>query len=158
MAESPAARAEDMEPLEDATSESDDDATREPVPDALYDPEADEKDLVWAHGKRRGRVSDAILSCPCCFTTLCIDCQRHDTKQDQYRAMFTLNCTVKSEAARAMPSNNARKRGKKRVAIEPTAGGGEVVHPVHCAVCDTEVGVQDADEVVHFNNIVPSNA
>eukprot|EP00957_Ditylum_brightwellii_P015726 1185928-Ditylum_brightwellii.AAC.1 len=32
------------------------------------------------------RNSDAILSCPCCFTILCMDCQRHTKYVNQYRA------------------------------------------------------------------------
>ena len=39
----------------------------------------------------QGRKTDAILSCPGCFTTCCIDCQQHEYK-DQYRAMFVTNC------------------------------------------------------------------
>ena len=35
----------------------------------------------------RPRRSDAVLSCPCCFTPLCYDCQRHDVYLSQYRAM-----------------------------------------------------------------------
>lgn len=27
-------------------------------------------------GKRQGPESDAVLNCPCCFSTLCMDCQR----------------------------------------------------------------------------------
>ncbi len=40
----------------------------------------------------RSHRSDAILSCPLCFTTLCIDCQQHDTYDNQFRAMFVMNC------------------------------------------------------------------
>ena len=34
------------------------------------------------------RDSDAVLSCPCCFTIVCMDCQRHDVYKHQFRAMF----------------------------------------------------------------------
>jgi len=27
--------------------------------------------------KRDGRTSDALLSCPACFTTVCLECQRY---------------------------------------------------------------------------------
>ena len=40
----------------------------------------------------RAHRSDAILSCPLCFTTLCIDCQQHDKYDNQFRAMFVMNC------------------------------------------------------------------
>ena len=40
------------------------------------------------------RNSDAVLSCPCCFTILCMDCQRHVKYNNQYRAMFVMNIGV----------------------------------------------------------------
>jgi hypothetical protein len=40
------------------------------------------------------RDSDAVLSCPCCFATVCMDCQQHDTYKHQYRAMFVMNIAV----------------------------------------------------------------
>jgi hypothetical protein len=45
-------------------------------PDPMYDPEADDKDDAWMHRQRQGRETDALLSCPGCFTTVCIDCQQ----------------------------------------------------------------------------------
>ncbi|KAL7580024.1 hypothetical protein ACA910_005010 [Epithemia clementina (nom. ined.)] len=39
--------------------------------------------------------SDAVLSCPCCFLTVCMDCQQHDTNPNQYRAMFVMNIIVR---------------------------------------------------------------
>lgn len=41
------------------------------------------------------RHSDAVLSCPCCFNVVCMDCQRHYRYPDQYRAMFVMGITVK---------------------------------------------------------------
>lgn len=58
----------------------------------FYDSEADDKDQVWAQKQRQGRRSDAVLSCPGCLTTVCIDCQRHEYITTQYRAMFVRNC------------------------------------------------------------------
>ncbi|GIM06548.1 hypothetical protein Vretimale_10840, partial [Volvox reticuliferus] len=63
-------------------------------PDPFYDEAADDEDAAWAERQREGRVSDAVLSCPGCFTTLCIDCQRHEKYHHQYRAMFVMNCTI----------------------------------------------------------------
>ncbi len=62
------------------------------APAEFYDPEADDKDEAWAARMRRARHSDAILSCPLCFTTLCIDCQQHERYENQFRAMFVMNC------------------------------------------------------------------
>lgn len=47
--------------------------------------------------RRQGRQSDAVLSCPCCFITVCLDCQQHEVYQNQYRAMFVANCRVKTD-------------------------------------------------------------
>ena len=40
------------------------------------------------------RNSDAVLSCPCCFTIVCMDCQRHVKYTNQYRAMFVMHIGV----------------------------------------------------------------
>lgn len=40
------------------------------------------------------RNSDAILSCPCCFQIVCMDCQRHEQYSNQFRAMFVMNIGV----------------------------------------------------------------
>lgn len=55
----------------------------------------DDADAAWAERQRGGRVSDAVLSCPGCFTMLCLDCQKHDKYHNQYRAMFVVNCQVR---------------------------------------------------------------
>lgn len=43
----------------------------------FYDSNIDDKDELWVHKQRKGRSTDALLSCPACFTTLCLDCQRY---------------------------------------------------------------------------------
>jgi hypothetical protein len=46
--------------------------------------------------------TDAILSCPCCFAIVCLDCQRHAKFLHQYRAVFVQNCQVlRTERLRA---------------------------------------------------------
>ena len=40
------------------------------------------------------RTSDAILSCPRCFNTVCMDCQQHERYANQFRAMFVMNIGV----------------------------------------------------------------
>lgn len=79
---------------EDLQSSTSDSAS---LPDAtqhaeFYDSEADEQDQAWVTTQQQGRRSDAILSCPGCFTTICVDCQRHEYIATQYRAMFVTNC------------------------------------------------------------------
>ena len=62
------------------------------TPAEFYDPDADAKDEKWVDKLRKGHHSDAILSCPLCFTTVCVDCQQHATNENQFRAMFVMNC------------------------------------------------------------------
>lgn len=159
----------------------------------LYDPDEDDRDQAWVDARRRqysrkrsgpasrsqsGRVqalpsSDAILNCPACMTTLCLDCQRHEKYRTQYRAMFVMNCTVKrDEVLRYQNQQDRKQRRRKR---RKGDGGGanppqappdpapegmdseEVYHPVRCSECSTEVAVFDRDEVYHFFNILASH-
>lgn len=101
--------------------------------DQLYDPAQDDKDEKWVEKMRQqllprefasssvfacalrelesmwSRKTDAVLSCPCCFMLLSVDCQRyaaaiskcalmfpsrHERFMNQFRAMFVTNCTV----------------------------------------------------------------
>ena len=57
----------------------------------FYDPELDDRDEAWMMRQRGGRKSDAILSCPGCLTTVCLDCQQHHVNDGQFRAMFCIN-------------------------------------------------------------------
>ncbi|XP_057716175.1 E2F-associated phosphoprotein isoform X2 [Corythoichthys intestinalis] len=150
----------------------------------LYDPDEDERDQAWVDAKRsmyqrkRPAVSihsqrpqpksrpssDAVLNCPACMTTLCLDCQRHEKYRTQYRAMFVMNCSVNREEvlrykkqAEKTPRNRKRKKGE---AEGTPAGmdGEEVYHPVQCSECSTEVAVMDKDDVYHFFNILSSHS
>ena len=58
----------------------------------FYDPELDEEDERWVDKRRQGRQSDAILSCPGCLSTVCLDCQAHAQYEHQYRAVEVINC------------------------------------------------------------------
>ncbi|KAG7233447.1 hypothetical protein INR49_007015 [Caranx melampygus] len=159
----------------------------------LYDPDEDDRDQAWVDARRRQYInrkrpaaalrsqprrpqglpsSDAILNCPACMTTLCLDCQRHEKYRTQYRAMFVMNCTVKKEEVlryKTQPEkkqrNRKRRRGQKAETTEaeapdPAPAGmdaDEVYHPVQCSECCTEVAVFDKDEVYHFFNILASH-
>lgn len=75
---------------------------------------------------------------------------RHEKYATQYRAIFVVNCKMKSEEV-LQPENQKRKRGGRwRNTSEDT------VKPVCCSVCSTEVGVMDEEEVYHFFNVLPS--
>lgn len=74
---------------------------REETPD-YYDANADNHDEIWIYNninKHLGinRKTDAFLNCPCCFSLLCIDCQRHENILNQYRAVFVQNCITRKD-------------------------------------------------------------
>lgn len=146
----------------------------------LYDPEKDDRDQAWVDTKRRGYHgiglqrpcqkqqpvpnSDAVLNCPACMTTLCLDCQRHESYKTQYRAMFVMNCSVNREEVLRYknPENRKKKRGAKK--MRSNSGdpaemeAEEIYHPVMCTECSTEVAVYDKDEVFHFFNVLASHS
>jgi len=158
--------------------------------DELYNDKADEDDQKWVDkhlAKYLGsRETDAVLNCPCCFTLLCVDCQRHDIYVNQYRAMFVRNCKVSNKELRYKKteyidtSNNSKsKKSKKKekedislqqppqevkrfeyvdniIVEDEYQFEEEIYFPVNCAICDTEVAVIDKDEVYHFHNVIPS--
>jgi len=84
----------------------------------LYNPDADDDDEKWmakqARKHEKAKTSDAVLNCPACMTVICVDCQRHTTYQHQYRAMFTMNCTVDSENVLKYKKKTTQKRGRKK--------------------------------------------
>ena len=88
--------------------------------------------------KRESSKSDAVLDCPCCFTPLCFDCQRHETIVTQYRAMFVQNLIVHEEESVNHPL---------------VSSGG--LFRVTCSVCDTEVAAVDDQQVFHFFHVIP---
>ncbi|KAH0620541.1 hypothetical protein JD844_021105 [Phrynosoma platyrhinos] len=149
--------------------------------DVYFDSDSEDEDKVASryHNIRRTQSqqqqqvrlpaiphSDAVLNCPACMTTLCLDCQRHESYRTQYRAMFVMNCTViKEEILKYKgPLNKKTKRGHKKIkqSTESTAGPEtqeeeEIYHPVKCTECSTEVAVLDKDEVFHFFNVLASH-
>ncbi|KAL3872749.1 hypothetical protein ACJMK2_035953 [Sinanodonta woodiana] len=152
----------------------------------LYDPDLDDEDQHWVDQQKEsyrvkqpastdespGKVkpvqsSDAVLNCPACMTTLCLDCQRHETYMNQYRAMFVMNCVVDDTERLKFPKGNAkekrRKRKKQMVSNSLNANSAADVdedwfNPVKCSECSTVVAVYDDDEVYHFFNVLASYA
>ncbi|XP_010215538.1 PREDICTED: E2F-associated phosphoprotein [Tinamus guttatus] len=145
----------------------------------LYDPEEDSRDQEWVDSQRRGyrnqrRVqqqqqkpravpnSDAVLNCPACMTTLCLDCQRHESYKTQYRAMFVMNCSVNKEEIlkyrkKVNKRNKKMKHSKETTSMQTNQEEEEIYHPVMCTECATEVAVMDKDEVFHFFNVLASH-
>uniref|UniRef100_A0A493TAA5 E2F associated phosphoprotein n=1 Tax=Anas platyrhynchos platyrhynchos TaxID=8840 RepID=A0A493TAA5_ANAPP len=147
----------------------------------LYDPEEDNRDQAWVDLQRRSYRnqrkglrqqqtkpsavpnSDAVLNCPACMTTLCLDCQRHESYKTQYRAMFVMNCFVnKEEILKYRKKLNKRskkmKHSKEATSVQSNQEEEEVYHPVLCTECSTEVAVMDKDEVFHFFNVLASHS
>lgn len=135
----------------------------------LYDPDIDEDNERWVEQQRRSYQphqpegskqkrlpnSDAVLDCPACMTTLCLDCQRHDVYDNQYRAMFVTNC--KTDTSELLKYPKASKRSRKRKKNNQEGGTDEdKFHPVRCEECNTVVAVIDDDEVYHFFNVLAS--
>ncbi|KAM4663128.1 E2F-associated phosphoprotein [Discoglossus pictus] len=152
----------------------------------LYDPQEDDRDQEWVDAQRRRYrnikkpkhnpqqpetsgipSSDAVLNCPACMTTLCLDCQRHESYKTQYRAMFVMNCSINKEEVLRFPDQplgqqKRRDRKKRKPPVRDTAAEtqsteAEVYHPVKCNECSTEVAVYDKDEVYHFFNVLASH-
>ncbi|KAM3226361.1 hypothetical protein ACQJBY_058812 [Aegilops geniculata] len=152
--------AEAGDPADPRDLVSSDDEIDYSVEPEFYDPAVDDVDERWAHKQRKGRTSDAVLSCPACFTTLCLDSQRHEKYVNQYRAMFVCNCKVKTD--QILREGKGKRKNRKVKAVDSTTpeveNKGPVYHPVCCEICSTEVGVFDEDEVYHFFNVIPSNS
>jgi hypothetical protein len=104
------------------------------------------------------RKSDAVLSCPCCFQIVCMDCQRHERYADQYRAMFVMGITVAWNTTLLDTADGL-------VELDATSSASVVVpHAinsyvrVNCANCQTQVAALDmTDEVYHFYGCLSSS-
>jgi hypothetical protein len=83
------------------------------------------------------------LSCPCCLTIFCDDCQRHFNDRSRWRAMFVTNCTIHGQPT--------KQEGQE--SVDNVQGD---AFTVICTTCSTPLGVQDADEVYHFFGAIPS--
>nr|XP_027189764.1 E2F-associated phosphoprotein isoform X2 [Cicer arietinum] len=120
-------------------------------------------DEKWIHKKKHGCDSDAVLCCPACFTTLCLECQRHEKYLTQYRAIFVVNCKIENKQVprQSSSSSRSRKRNRSNEAFDGSdavSTSNETLKQVCCSICSTEVGVIDEDEVYHFFNVLPSES
>ncbi|XP_004299801.1 PREDICTED: E2F-associated phosphoprotein [Fragaria vesca subsp. vesca] len=139
---------------------SDDEEIDYSIKPEFYDSDLDVKDELWVQKKRKSRASDAVLSCPACFTTLCLECQRHEKYVTQYRAVFVANCKIGRDQVIHQKGAKPRrgKSGRQSSEIESVPAGNQTVKQVCCLVCSTEVGIIDEDEVYHFFNVLPSES
>mmetsp|Transcript_7187 Transcript_7187/g.10532 ORF Transcript_7187/g.10532 Transcript_7187/m.10532 type:complete len:195 (-) Transcript_7187:77-661(-) len=151
----------------------------------FYGSEMDDEDEAWVYRNLRGgveesvtiisqddngqpvrktikalkpRTSDAVLSCPCCLQTVCMDCQKHERYDNQFRAMFVMNIGVDWE--KILMYSEGEKSLVERT-DETTNGADasdEIYYSVHCGNCKTSVAALDMrDEVYHFFGCVASS-
>ena len=122
------------------------------------------------------RDSDAVLSCPRCFTTVCMDCQQHEKYANQYRAMFVMNIGVdwnktmvyddalgglklasrrsnNGDEAHALPNTIPHDMGNDATDQDSE----QFYYSVHCGYCACEVAALDMkDEVYYFYGCIAS--
>jgi len=126
------------------------------------------------------RHSDTVLSCPCCFNIVCMDCQKHKRYANQYRAMFVMGVVVDwkhilvyDEIHRALVSKieqNAIESDEWHPADtneEPSlhannqilrANNGEF-YAVECDTCRTQVAALDMTyEIYYFHGCLESSS
>ncbi|CAO3600744.1 unnamed protein product [Absidia cylindrospora] len=132
----------------------------------LYDPLGDEKDEAWVAEQINKAVpkgsqtkdsvarTDAILSCPMCFSPLCFSCQRHENYSNQFRAMFVTNCQVNNKERYRYAATSSSSRNKTEAMDEAAPDQDEAYYVVKCETCDTHVAMMDEDEVYHFFNVI----
>jgi len=118
--------------------------------------------------------TDAVLNCPGCMVLICHDCQRHDTNRNQYRAMFVFNCTIDENRLIPASTTNSQKSSKQKKKNnnkrfktdehnpinneEEEESKNEILRPVLCSECGTELGVYESkDELYHFANVLASH-
>ncbi|CAM9414816.1 unnamed protein product [Sphacelaria rigidula] len=61
-----------------------------------------------------GIVSDAQLSCPLCFTTVCLECQRHARYHTQFRAVSAMNVVVRDDVSLCLDDISGQRKKKKK--------------------------------------------
>ncbi|CAL1374899.1 unnamed protein product [Linum trigynum] len=154
MEQSPPPTSQQTQSADAAASSSDEEIDYSVKPE-FYDPKLDERDEAWVGKQRRGnRRSDAVLSCPACFTTVSLQSQRHERYVTQYRAVAVMNCNVESRGDQMAVDGTEEGGGSGRRSSE--GSNSSSVDRVRCSVCDTQVGVRDEEEVYHFFNVIPS--
>jgi hypothetical protein len=85
---------------------------------------------------------------------------RHEKYLTQYRAIFVTNCKIgdKQVPMQSSSQSRSRKRNRRNEGFDGSdaiSTSNETLKQVCCAVCSTEVGVFDEDEVYHFFNVLP---
>ncbi|GBG30291.1 E2F-associated phosphoprotein [Hondaea fermentalgiana] len=105
----------------------------------LHDDEEDErnKHFVKKHFRDKNVArSDALLSCPGCFSTVAYDTTQHPRVKTWYTSKRAFNCNVRETNAREADI--------------------DAENVLECAECSTALGVQREDHVFEFRTALPS--
>ena len=102
----------------------------------MYDGAADDRDAAWVAARfMPSGTTEAVLSCPFCFTAVCYESAGRRGVDGAYAALTVVGC---------------------RVAAAPDdGGGGELV--VSCGACGARLGTRDAALVYHLDSVLPSS-
>ena len=142
-------------------------------------PELSESTMTTQQRKvLKPRYSDAVLSCPCCFNIVCMDCQRHQRYPNQFRAMFVMGIAVDWQSKliydevrqilvpkpltppNEVPSDTLPildESGEASTTLNHFYVPGEYF-PVSCRNCGTQVASLDmAEEIYHFYGCLESS-
>jgi E2F-associated phosphoprotein len=123
------------------------------------------------------RNSDAVLSCPCCFNIVCMDCQKHYKYNNQHRAMFVMGIAVDWQHLlvyddkiqgltrwypNEQPTASAAASHQSTIVApdhhHPSEASDPIYYAVSCANCHTQVAALDMrDEVYHFFDCIASS-
>jgi hypothetical protein len=133
------------------------------------------------------RHSDAVLSCPCCFNIVCMDCQKHKRYANQYRAMFVMGVIVdwnhilvydkthRALVSKIVEQNAIEIEEEPRELHDPAERNGESslhgnnnevllakdgeYYAVECVTCRTQLAALDmTDEIYYFHGCLESSS
>jgi hypothetical protein len=108
------------------------------------------------------------------FSYILFFLHRHETNRNQYRAMFVFNCTIDENRTAPVPKSNSQKSSKqkknnsnKRFKTDESTSlnneeeqesNDDILRPVLCSECGTELGVYEPkEELYHFANVLASH-
>ncbi|KAJ1957636.1 hypothetical protein GGI12_004969 [Dipsacomyces acuminosporus] len=116
--------------------------------DWMYDEQADDEDAKWIETQYPS-TTDAILSCPLCFTQICFTCQHHVKYPGQFRALSVEHCETGADEWYTFGKGLLETVGDLDAIPRE-----DLYHPVRCAECGTKVGVIDCHQVYHLFHVL----
>ncbi|KAJ1892909.1 hypothetical protein LPJ66_006069 [Kickxella alabastrina] len=116
----------------------------------LYDENADNVDSEWVERQHPG-TTDAVLSCPMCFTQICFVCQHHTRYEGQFRALSVEHCRVLDDQIYVYG-----RRGLEAIlaTVAEEKKKEDLYRLVVCGECETKVGVVDSEDIYHLFHVL----